>query len=157
MEEKQLFELMMGSGRNQLQKVVECNSYTNKYGLRLSNQDALQLLNSRKNSLRQEERVEFGEGILSKIIYTFCDSPFIYQDNYVDTLEELQEIFYIYKNEALDEVTDDELLNYMKECFDGRCQGDLDYLEGTCLDNFCRRIRREGIGFMGVTRDEDEF
>lgn len=152
-----MFELMMGSGRNQLQKVVECNSYTNKYGLRLSNQDALQLLNSRKNNLRQEERVEFGEGILSKIIYTFCDSPFIYQDNYVDTLEELQEIFYIYKNEALDEVTDDELLNYMKECFDGRCQGDLDYLEGTCLDNFCRRIRREGIGFMGVTRDEDEF
>lgn len=157
MKEKRLYELLTGSGVNQLQKVVECNSYTNKYGLILTNEEALQLLNSRKNSLRQEERVEFGEGILTKIIYTFCDSPFIYQDNYVDTIEALQEIFYLYKNESLDEISDDELLDYMKQCFDGKCQGDLDYLEGTCLDAFCRKIRREGIGFMGSERDEDEI
>lgn len=157
MKEKRLYELLTGSGVNQLQKVVECNSYTNKYGLILTNEEALQLLNSRKNSLRQEERVEFGEGILAKIIYTFCDSPFIYQDNYVDTIEALQEIFYLYKNESLDEISDDELLDYMKQCFDGKCQGDLDYLEGTCLDAFCRKIRREGIGFMGSERDEDEI
>jgi Family of unknown function (DUF6323) len=157
MEEKKLFELIMRSEKNQLQKVMECNTYTNKFGLSLSNNDAVQLLNNRKNSLRQEERVEFGEGILSKLIYTFCDSPFIFQDNYVEMLEGLQEIFYIYKNESLDEVTDDELLTYMKECFDKKCEGDLDYLEGTCLDNFCRKIRSEGIGFMGVMRDEDEL
>ncbi|OYO51521.1 hypothetical protein C8E03_11811 [Lachnotalea glycerini] len=157
MEEKQLFELMMSNGKEQLQKVIKCNSYTNKFGLSLSSKEALQLLDSRKNSLRQEERVEFGEGILSKIIYEFCDSPFIYQDNYVDTLEGLQEIFYIYKNEALDEVTDDELLSYMKECFNGKCQGDLDYLEGSCLDAFCRKIRSEGIGFIGAGEEENEI
>lgn len=157
MEKNRLFELMMSGGKNQLQKVIGCNEYTKKYGLSLSNQEALQLMESKKNNLKQQERVEFGEGILDKIIYAFCDSPFIYQDNYVDTLEALQEIFYLYKNESLDELSDDELIDYMKKCFDGICQGDLDYLEGTCLDKFCRKIRREGIGFMGMGEEDESL
>ena len=32
------------------------------------------------------------------------------QENYADTLMRLQDIFYLYKNESLDELTDDELL-----------------------------------------------
>ena len=48
------------------------------------------------------------------------------QENYADTLMRLQDIFYLYKNESLDELTDDELLEYMKEKFDGICAGDLD-------------------------------
>ena len=90
--------------------------------------------------------------VTHKIIYQLP----IYQDNYLDTLEGLQEIFYLYKNESLDELTDDELLTYMKECFEGKCQGDLDYLEGTCLDQFCRKIRSDGIGFMGGNEDRYE-
>ncbi len=66
----------------------------------------------------------------------------------------LQDIFYLYKNESLDELTDDELLEYMKEKFDGICAGDLDYLEGTELDTFAREcgpVRKnisENIGRM---------
>lgn len=63
------------------------------------------------------------------------------QENYADTLMRLQDIFYLYKNESLDELTDDELLEYMKEKFDGICAGDLDYLEGTVLDTFAREVR----------------
>ncbi len=61
------------------------------------------------------------------------------QENYADTLMRLQDIFYLYKNESLDELTDDELLEYMKEKFDGICAGDLDYLEGTELDTSRKR------------------
>ncbi len=51
----------------------------------------------------------------TKIIYEFCDSDFIDQNNYVDTIIRLQEIFYLFKNEMQDEITDDELLHIMKE------------------------------------------
>lgn len=160
MDDNRLFDLITNGRNNQLQKIVKYNDYTQKFGLSLSHQDVLQLLESRKNNLKKEERVEFGEGILNKLIYAFCDSPFIYQDNYVDILEGLQEIFYLYKNESLDELTDDELISYMKEKFDGLCQGDLDYLEGTCLDRFCRMIRKQSQGFIGADvkdkEDEDE-
>lgn len=141
MDDNILFSLIKANENQQLNTLIECNSYTKKFGVSLSNEDAVYLLECRKNTLKSNERIEFEEGILSKLIFTFCDSPFIYQENYTDTLEALQDIFYLYKNESLDELSDDELLNYMKKLFDGTCQGSLEYLEDTCLENFCRNIR----------------
>ena len=104
---------------NQMTHILQANQYTQEFQLSLSREDAQMLMNGRKEELQRQERVEFGEGIMNKIIYEFCDSPFIYQENYVDSLLRLQEIFYLYKNESMDECTDDELLEYMKQSFDG--------------------------------------
>lgn len=100
-------------------------------------------------NLKEQQRIEFGEGILPKLIFTFCDSPYIYQDNYVDTIRRLQEIFYLYKNESMDEFSDDELLDFMKNAFDGECEGSLEYLEETCLEELARSVRKEGKNFFG--------
>lgn len=127
--------------QNQLRKVMELNQETEKYGLILSEQDALLILDERNHSLMGERRIEFGAGITERIIYEFCDSDFIDQNHYVDTIIRLQEIFYLYKNEMHDEITDDELLHFMKEQFEGVCYGDLEYLEGTCLSLFSQAVR----------------
>lgn len=147
MGEKDWLEIW--SGQNQLQKVIEMNEKTQKFGLVLSEEDAKMLVERRNTNLRELQRVEFGEGVLPKLIFTFCDSPYIYQGNYVDTIMRLQEIFYLYKNESMDELTDDDLLEFMKEAFDGECEGDLEYLEDTALEEFARSIRREGKSFLG--------
>ena len=52
--------------------------------------------------------MEFGKGILDKIIFAFCDSDFIYQESYAETIARLQSIFFLFKNESMDELTDDE-------------------------------------------------
>lgn len=143
--------------RNQLARVIETNQYTERFGLTLSQQDAQLILDNRKTALHEQRRVEFGEGIVPKIIFEFCDSDFIDQSNYVDTIIRLQEIFYLYKNEMNDEITDDELLHLMKEQYEMQCHGDLDYLESTCLSDFARVIRA-GYGdlrnFSGGGLDE---
>lgn len=157
MEEKNLLELLSQQA-NQLEPVLSCNEFTKKFGLILSKEDAEILLQDRKDTLREQQRVEFGEGILPKIIFAFCDSSYIYQENYVATIGQLQEIFYLYKNESLDELSDDELLDYMKESFEGECQGALEYLEDTALERFARRMRRNTHGFLGkYEEDEDEY
>ena len=46
----------------------------------------------------------------------------------------------------MDELTDEELLQVMREQFDGVCYGDLDYLENTCLDIFAQAVR---AGYQG--------
>lgn len=157
---KKWMELL--SGQNQLQKVMELNQKTEQFGLVLTTEEAQMLVESRKECLQEQQRVEFGDTILSKLIYTFCDSPYISQRNYADTLERLQDIFYLYKNESLDELTDDELLEYMKNAFDGKCQGSLEYLEETVLEHFARDIRREGGNFLGKMysmedEEDDEY
>lgn len=134
---------------NQLSKVIKTNELTERFGLCLTEQDAKLILEERKNSLAEQKRIEFGEGIATKIIYEFCDSDYIHQNNYVDTIIRLQEIFYLYKNEMQDEITDDELLHLMKEQFENLCFGDLDYLESTCLANFAEAIRAGYSGYKG--------
>jgi len=141
MEKNLLDLLLLGQQKADLQIIKECNQYTQRFGLMLSDTNVLDLLHSRREVLKEEERIEFQGGILSKLIYEFCDSPYIYQDNYVDTLEELQRIFYLYKNESLDELSDDELITFMKAHFDGICQGSLEHLEDTCLYQLCRKGR----------------
>lgn len=145
-------ELMAQMNQNQLSTLTGLNDYTKKFGVSLSKQEAEELLTEQKNSLKEHGRIEFGGGIIEKLIYAFCDSPYIYQDNYVKTLAELQEIFYLYKNESLDEVTDDELLEYMKKHFDGDCHGSLEYLEETCLEQFAREVRQGTRRFIGKYR-----
>ncbi len=138
-----------------LARLNAANEYTGRFGLKLSEEDAALLLKERTNILKKQERVEFGEGILPKLIFAFCDSPYIYQDNYTDTLGRLQEIFYSYKNDTLDEIPDDELIEFMKEQFDGPCQGSVDYLEDTALEGFARKTR---FGFHDDwEEDEDEI
>ncbi|MGO5051760.1 DUF6323 family protein [Lachnospiraceae bacterium LCP25S3_G4] len=148
--------IMLISNQNQMKRVMDTNQFTKQFGVSLNEEEVAILLRDRKESLKEQERVEFGQGILPKIIFTFCDSPYIYQDNYVHVLGRLQDIFYLYKNEALDEVTDDELLEYMRIQFDGICQGSLDHLEDTCLEGFAREIRRSSHGFLGKYEEEDE-
>ena len=131
---------------NQLSKVIETNKDTERYGLVLSEQDARAIVENRKKSLQEQKRVEFGEGITPKIIREFCDSEFVRQDNYADTIMRLQEIFCLYKNEMDDEIADDELLHLMREQYDKLCFGDLDYLESTCLYDFAEAIR---AGYRG--------
>lgn len=46
-------------------------------------------------------------------------------------------------------MTDDELITFMKEQFESICSGDLDYLEGTCLDIFAQAIRAGYRGYEG--------
>lgn len=78
---------------------------------------------------------------MEQLIFAFCDSQYIYQDNYVDTMGELQEIFYTYKNETEDEINDLELIDFMRKQFDDVCFGDIEYLRGTCLERFARDVR----------------
>jgi hypothetical protein len=134
-------------------QLAECNNLTGKYGLRLSDRQILGLLESRREALSQTGRIEFGEGVLKKLIEAFCDSPYVTQENYEETLAELQDAFYYFKNESLDSISDDELIGYMREHFDGECQGSLDYLSETTLEELCRRTR---FGYEDEEGEEDE-
>ena len=152
----EMFTLMETEQKKQeLAKVLECNRYTERFGLALTEEQARELMVQRKDTLKETRRVEFAEGILPEIIRSFCDSQYIDNRTYAETLGRLQEIFYHYKNESMDELTDRELLEFMRQQYDEICFGDLDYLESTCLERFTRMIRTEHADtFYQGLRDE---
>lgn len=148
--------LMLLSGKNQIEAIRKTNDYTQRFGLSLSEEDVQELMVSHIDCLKEEQRIEFGGGITDKLIFAFCDSDYIYQDNYVETIQRLQQIFYLYKNESMDEMTDDELINLMRNVFDTECQGSLDYLEQTSLEKFAREIRANTRKYIGRYPRNDE-
>ena len=141
--------------QNQLEKVLETNQASEKFGLVLSEGEAGLILEEHRNTLQEQRRIEFGESIISRIIYEFCDSDYIDQTHYAETIIRLQQIFYQYKNDVMDQMTDDELLHFMKDQFEQVCYGDLDYLEGTCLSDLAQAIRLGTVDFRRSDRCEN--
>ena len=131
--EDSYLEIVNKRKQNEIANIKKCNEYTSEYGLILSDNQISNLLEIRKETLKETGRIEFREGIIDKLIKEFCDSPYINQENYAQTLYELIEMFYEYKNETMDLITDDELIEFMKKSFDGVAQGDLEYLSGTVM------------------------
>lgn len=135
-------------------EIEKCNDYTFRFGLSLSRQNVIELVETRTLSLKKFGRIEFGGGVIDKIIKEFCDSPYISMHNYVETLNELIEMFYYYKNETLDLISDDELIKFMKNSFDGKCQGSLELLAGRELDILAHNLR---YGYAPDYSEDDEF
>jgi hypothetical protein len=126
--------------KQEIAKIIKSNEYTSKYGLKLTEEQINNIIERRFETLKDTGRLEFGDWIIDKIIKEFCNSPYISNQNYGETIYELIDIFYYYKNETNDLVTDDELLKFMKEHFDGIAQGSLDYLAGTVLDRMAENV-----------------
>ena len=147
--ETNILELLeLTKRKEELALLSAMNQKTERFGLVLREADIKELAECRNQSLKKYGRVEFGRGILDQLIYVFCESQYISQHNYLSSLERLQDVFYEFKNAALDQMTDDEVLTFMREQFETVCAGDLDYLEETCLEVFTAAVR---AGYRGYT------
>lgn len=135
--------------RQAVAEIVRLNEQTARFGLTLAPADAKALVETRGEALRTSGRVEFGGGIIDKLIDVFCDSPFLHQRNYTENLHALLELFYYFKNESLEKLSDDELLAAMKASFDGECRGSVELLQGRDMEWLARCVR------FGVSPEEE--
>lgn len=131
------FSLITQSGSVDIER---CNETARKFGITLSQSDAILLQNARIKALRRAGRVEFAGGIIEKLVLAFCDSPYLEQDGFTEAMEELIDIFYEFKNDSLDEPDDDEVISLMKKYFDGECCGSTDALRDD-MSRAARNIR----------------
>ncbi len=121
-----------------------CEDLNQLYGLTLTEQDVTELVQCRAEVLRATNRVEFGGGILPKLIRAFCSSPYVDRENYAATLAQLQEAFYYFKNESQDLFSDDELIEFMEKVFNGKAAGSTELLCAISLEELCRWARNDG-------------
>ena len=141
MEESFALALAQAEKERTMAELRECNELTVYYGLYLSEEQIREVAERRSAALRDTGRMEFGGGILKKLLTAFCDSPYLDRETYEDAILELQDSFYYFKNESMDLISDDELIAFMKQAFDGVCQGSLEALSGTSLEELCRGTR----------------
>ena len=140
-----------------INELIKCNEQSIYYNLKLTKKDAEFLISVRDEALKRQGRIEFGGGIVKKIIEKFYDSPYIHQFNYCSIISELVEIFYYYKNETLDLIGDDELINLMKKFFDKSCFGSVELLKGRDLDKLAHNIKYNVKDYTDISDYKEEF
>lgn len=91
-----------------------------RFGLTLPPEAYERLGAERRRALRETRRLELGEGILPALMLAFCDSPYLDQAHWEESLTELQSLFYQFKNETRDALPDAELLAAMARVFQER-------------------------------------
>lgn len=129
------------------------NEVSARFGLQLSEQGMQELAKARTQALVDNGRVEFGTSAVRAITEGFCDSPYLLQEDYEATLPELVDAFYYFKNACGEQLTDDELIQAMRERFDAY-GGSVDAVIGTTLEALCRARR---IGYVEAdNREEDD-
>lgn len=126
-----------------LEEILMLNENIKDLELRLTRYQIKNILNTRDKTLQNYGRVELGIQVTKIIIDCFMDSNFITKENYIDTLNELHEIFYYLKNETEEGIGDYNLINLMKEYFENYCEGSLELLKSK-LESFAREFRISG-------------
>lgn len=119
--------------QHSVNQILACNQYTKNHDLILTKQQALALIQTRTNALKETQRIELGDSVIDKLIDAFYDSPYISQENYEDTLHELIELFYDFKNNTWDILSDHELIYFMKTAFHETCYASLELLADEAL------------------------
>ena len=151
MHELQIRKMQISSAKEEIRCCEDLNRH---YGLNLTEADITELVELRGEALRSTGRVEFGGGILPKLIRAFCRSPYVDHYNYAATLGDLQDAFYYFKNESQDVFSDDELIEFMEKVFNGQAHGSTDVLTTISLEQLCRWARND---FDNTCADEEEF
>ena len=132
-----------------------CNGITGKYGLCLSESAVLAIAQKRSETLLETGRVEFGESVIPKLIEAFCDSPYLLQDDYEETLCALTEAFYSFKNDCFDRLTDDELIACLRACYDAY-EGGLDAVCSLTIEELARGRRLDDADDPDDEEEADE-
>lgn len=138
-----------------LRALMAENSESAAFGLSLSPEQAQELIAVQAGSLRAAGRIELGCGPAPLLAAAFCSSPYMNSENYAPALAGLVELFYTFKNETMELVSDRALISYMARAFNGPCRGSVELLAGEYLPRLVKKVneRRGRAPEFEVTDD----
>lgn len=134
--------LILSNNDLAVKDILKLNQEPEKYGLKLSEKQIIDLINNKNDNLKEKGRIEVSGGVLEKIIYEFYDSSYIDKTNYTQILKELTNVFYLYQSELDNKLTDEQIITYMKNNFENISNGSIEILESLCLENLKEKLNR---------------
>ena len=135
-----------GDRDTEVKLLMETNRTSGKYGLQLSEQQAGELVSAEASLCAEGERIRRGGSAAALLAETFCKSSYLSQQEYAESLLLLLDIFYTAKEESLELIGDEELVQLLFSWFEHRCGGSLELLQSRELEYFYREIHDRAAG-----------
>ncbi|WP_245227385.1 DUF6323 family protein [Terrisporobacter petrolearius] len=108
--------------------LLKINDESSAYGLILTPQDVEEIIKSRGYSLKNYGRIDLNMDVTKKLINKIYTSQYTDKDDYVEIINDLQDIFYYLKNETLDEISDNEIIDIIVEFYE-KTSGRIDNIQ----------------------------
>lgn len=124
-------------------EILKINEESSAYGLILTPEDVEEIIKSRGHSLKTYGRIDLNMDVTKKLINKIYTSQYTDKDDYVEIINDLQDIFYYLKNETLDEISDYEIIDIIVEFYEktsGRIDNVQNLSEKFALDYKLGRI-----------------
>lgn len=118
-------------------EILKINEESSAYGLILTPNDVEDIIKSRGYTLKTYGRIDLNMDVTKKLINKIYKSQYTDKDDYVETINDLQDIFYYLKNETLDKISDDEIIDLISEFYEetsGRIDNIQNLVEKYALD-----------------------
>ncbi|MCC0636057.1 MULTISPECIES: DUF6323 family protein [unclassified Clostridioides] len=122
--------------RNEL---LETNKESKCYGLVLSEADVKDIITSRNDTLKGYGRIELDIKVTKQLIENIYTSQFTNMDDYLEIINDMQEIFYYLKNETDDKICDDEIIEILDELYE-KFTGNMDNVRGEA-EEFAKKFK----------------
>lgn len=126
--------------------LLKINDESSAYGLILTPQDVEEIIKSRGYSLKNYGRIDLNMDVTKKLINKIYTSQYTDKDDYVEIINDLQDIFYYLKNETLDEISDNEIIDIIVEFYEktsGRIENIQNLTEKFALEYKLGRISED--------------
>lgn len=120
---------------NEINDILQINEFSKKYNLYLNEKDAKKVVEHKNLILKEYGLIECAN-ITDKIIYEFYDSKYIFQGNYVSSINKIIEIFFLVQQRYYHAFTDEEIVKYLRKLFDEDFHGELMVFLDNVLDKF---------------------
>ena len=120
--------------KNEIKSIVDKNIILSEFGITLSEHEVKELIVIQNEALKRNGRIEFRHDIIEKLIFAFCDSRCINNEDFVERVGEFVDMFYYFRNET--NVSDDEIISAMRRAFD-KYNGSEEMVESRTLDMIC--------------------
>ena len=99
-------------------EILKINEDSALYGLTLSSKDIEDVVKYRGESLKTYGRIELNIDVTKKIMEKLYTSQYTNKEDYVEKINDIQDIFYYLKNETLDEISDNEIMDIISEFYE---------------------------------------
>ena len=138
------------------ESILSLNEITGRFGLVLSEKDAVELSETRNKAISENDRIEIGNGAVPAIVEKFCRSRYVNNENFTYILNEITYLFYCIKTETDDKISDSELVDELFKRFELQCRGSIDVLENREVGRIIRKIN-SGDKYIEWYKDRDEL
>lgn len=150
------FNLLDTSGKvNGSFELLETNKELKMHGFALTASDAAEILTARSRALTNQGRIELNLGVTKTLIKRLSESNYMIQENFVDTLNDLYEVFHLIKNATSDYVSDEEVIDAIMSFYNGVCGGSAELLAGKGVEKILQNYKQKRK-LSDIKKEEDE-